>query len=264
MNNTVVVTQVSERHWHALGDDLVVGRGEVWRRPDGRSFLSIDAWQGAVFDQIAGAMLATLPKPLYTVVDEADLDLLTRWERTGFGPRRREWEYVLSTDPLVTGLGAVTPPPGVTILPAGAAEEGPLRELDRVVRAEAEATVGWENMPAEVVSRPDGDTLLDPSRYVVAAHDGAYIGLARVVPLPRQPRIGLLAVRAGMRRQGVGRALLAEVLGAAHRRGAGSASADVNQSNTAALALFEKAGARRGGSNLELVLRPHNNRTERK
>jgi ribosomal protein S18 acetylase RimI-like enzyme len=263
MENTVVVTQVSERHWHALGDDLVVGRGEVWRRPDGRSFLSIDAWRGAVFDQLADAMLATLPKPLYTVVDEADLDLLTRWERTGFGPRRREWEYVVPTDPRITGLGTVAPPPGVTILPAGAAGEEPLRELDRIVRAEVEATVGWRNMPAEVPAGPDGGTLLDPARYVVAAHDGAYVGLARIVPLPRQPRIGLLAVRSGVRRRGVARALLAEVLGTAHRNGIGSASADVNQSNTAALALFEGIGARRGGSNLELVLRTHTHRTER-
>lgn len=263
MQNTVVVTQVSDRHWHALGDDLVVGRGEVWRRPDGRSFLSIDAWQASVFDQLADAMLATLPKPLYTVVDEADLDLLTRWERTGFGPRRREWEYVVPTDPRVTGLGTVKPPPGVTVLPAGAAAEGLLRELDRIVRAEVEATAGWQNMPAEVLLRPDSGTWPDPARHVVAAHHGEYVGLARVVPLPRQPRLGLLAVRAGMRRRGVARALLAEVLGSAYRKGIRSASADVNQSNTAALALFESLGARRGGSNLELVLRPRPCRTER-
>ena len=48
---------------------------------------------------------------------------------------------------------------------------------------------------------------------------------------------------------------LAEVLGAAHRRGVGLASADVNESNDAAVTLFEGLGARRTGSNLELVLR---------
>jgi ribosomal protein S18 acetylase RimI-like enzyme len=48
---------------------------------------------------------------------------------------------------------------------------------------------------------------------------------------------------------------LAEVLGSAHRRGIATASADVNQSNEAALGLFEAVGARRAGSNLELVLR---------
>jgi GNAT superfamily N-acetyltransferase len=137
--HAVVVTRVAERHWHALGDDLVVGRGEAWRRPDGRTFLSIDAWHGPVFDRLADAMLADLPRPLYTVVDEADLD--------------------------------------------------------------------------------------------VTSH-----------------------VRADMRRRGVARTLLAHVLDSLHRRGIELAWAEVNESNGAALALFEGIGARRGSSNLELVL----------
>jgi ribosomal protein S18 acetylase RimI-like enzyme len=45
------------------------------------------------------------------------------------------------------------------------------------------------------------------------------------------------------------------VLGALHRRGIATASAEVNESNEAALALFEGVGARRASSNLELVLR---------
>ncbi|GAA4604428.1 GNAT superfamily N-acetyltransferase [Actinoplanes octamycinicus] len=349
------VTQVSERHWHALDDDRVVGRGEVTHRPDGRRFLSIDAWHDSVFDQLAEAMLTRLPRPLYTVVDEADLDLLSSWEQLGFGPRRREWEYVMPTDPQLTGLdtnppartlpltdprstehnpappaaltipppdthllGHTPPPPatptippsdahllghtpsppaaptipppdahllghnptpppvhsapstnprltgnnptppgnagarlgGLTVLPAGQAEAGALRELDQVIRDQVEATLGWQNMPAEVLSPPP-----DPARYVVAAEAGRYVGLARVAPLPRQPRIGLIAVRADRRRRGIARALLAEVLGAAHRRGIATASADVHQANHPAIALFESVGARRAGSNLELVLR---------
>ena len=94
----------------------MVGRGDASRRPDGRIFLSIDAWHGAVFDQLADAMLADLPKPLYTVVDEADLDLTSHWERAGFTTRRREWEYLVPTDPRVTGLGSVLPPSDVTIV----------------------------------------------------------------------------------------------------------------------------------------------------
>jgi ribosomal protein S18 acetylase RimI-like enzyme len=121
--------------------------------------------------------------------------------------------------------------------------------LDREIRDEVEATLGWRNMPAEVLAR------LEPAKYAVAAQSDRYVGLARVAPLPRQPRIGLIAVRADMRRRGIARALLAEVLGSIHRRGIPSASADVNQSNQAALALFEGVGARRASSNLELVVR---------
>ncbi|MEU4223303.1 GNAT family N-acetyltransferase [Nonomuraea sp. NPDC026600] len=253
--HAVVVTRVADKQWHAVEDDRMVGRGYVSRRPDGRIFLSIDAWHGTVFDQLADAMLADLPKPLYTVVDEADLDLASHWERAGFTTRRREWEYLVPTDPRVTGLGSVLPPSGVTIVAVGEAEESPLRALDRVIRDEVEATVGWQEMPAEVLPRPDGDTVVDPSKYAVAAQSDEYVGLIRVAPVTRQPRIGLIAVRHDQHRRGIARALLAHVLGSLHRCRIETASAEVNESNGAAMALFEGIGARRASSNLEFVLR---------
>jgi hypothetical protein len=118
------------------------------------------------------------------------------------------------------GDGAV-PPSGLTLLPTGTAELDPLRHLDRTIRAEIEATIGWDQMPAAVLSRP-----LDPSYYAVAAELDAYVGLARLTLLPRHTRIGLIAVRS-----------------------------DHHEANTAANALFEGAGAHRTGSNLELVIR---------
>ena len=251
----VVVTRVAEQLWHALADDLVVGRGDVSRRPDGRIFLSIDSWHGAVFDRLADAMLTDLPTPLYTVVDEADRDLTSNWERVGFTTRRREWEYVVPTDPQISGLDAVRPPSGVTIVTTGETAEGPLRALDSAIREEVEATVGWQAMPAEVLPRPHGITLVDPSRYTVAAQSDQYVGLVRLGPMTRQPRIGLIAVRAAQQRRGIARALLAHTLGTLHRAGFETASADVNESNTAATALFEGIGARRLSSNLELVCR---------
>ncbi|HEY3470846.1 MAG TPA: GNAT family N-acetyltransferase [Amycolatopsis sp.] len=243
----VVITRVSERQWHALDDDRVVGRGEASPRPDGRLFLSIDSWHGEVFDRLAQAMLPGLPKPLYTVVDEADAELTAQWLRAGLTVRRREWEYLVPTDPAVTGLGDVVPPPGVTV---GPAVLGPLRELDDALRAE----VDWPEMPAEVVARPDGPTAADLPRFTVAAESGRAVGLVRVAPL-RRPRLGLVAVRAGRRRRGIGRALLAHVLGGFHDRGIPTASAEVKESNEAALALFDGIGARRAGSALELVVR---------
>jgi GNAT superfamily N-acetyltransferase len=252
---TVVISRVAESQWHAVEDDQVVGRGDASRRPDGRIFLSIDAWHGAVFDQLADAMLADLPKPLYTVVDEADLDLTSHWERAGFTIRRREGVYLVPTDPRITGLGSVLPPPGVTIAAVGEAEEAPLRALDRVIRDEVEATVGWQEMPAEVLPRPDGVTVVDPSKYAVAVESDEYAGLVRVAPVARLPRIGLIAVRADRHRRGIARALLAHVLGSLLGSGIGTASAEVNESNEAATALFEGVGARRAGGNLELVLR---------
>jgi ribosomal protein S18 acetylase RimI-like enzyme len=267
-SRAVLISRVAPGQWHALEDDLVVGRGETARRPDGRMFVSIDAWHDAAFDRLAEAMLAALPRPLHTVVAEADLDLTSRWQRAGFTTRRREWEYAVPTDPHVTGLGSALPPAGVTIKPFGSAEEAPLRALDRTIRDEVAAGLGWQDMPAEVLVRP----VLDPSKYAVAAEHGEYVGLLRVTMVTRLPRIGLIAVRADRQRRGVARALLAHALGALHRVGKDrvgkdrvgkesvgvgkeTASAEVTESNVAAIALLEGIGARRAGSNLELVLR---------
>jgi GNAT superfamily N-acetyltransferase len=249
----VSINRVAERHWHALDDGRVVGRGEACSRPDHRIFLSIDAWHGAVFDQLAAAMLPDLPRPLYTVVDEADHDLTSLWQRAGFRVRRREHEYLVPTDPQLTGLGSASAPPGLTVLGLGAAAAEPLGALDRVIRDEIEAGVGWEQMPAEVMPRPHRAEV-DPSRYAVAARDGDYVALLRLAAV-RQPRIGLIAVRSDWQRRGIARELLASVLGSLHRSGVPIASADVHESNAAAVALFDGIGARPESSNLELVLR---------
>lgn len=250
----VAIRRVADSQWHAIENERVVGSADVSDRPDGRSFVSIDSWHGSVFDQLAAAMVEDLAQPLYTVVDETDEQIRSGWERVGFATRRREWEYLVPTDPAVTGLGS-TLPDDVAILAAGTVQEGPLRALDRAIRDEVEASVGWQQMPAEVIPRRDGDTLVDPSKYAVATQAGEYVGLIRVVQVTRLPRIGLLAVRSDRHRQGIARALLAHSLGVLHERGIRTASTEINESNAAALALFDGIGARRMSSNLELVLR---------
>jgi len=245
----VTISRVADNQWHAVENDLVVGRGHASRRLDGRTFLSIDTWRGEVFDLLAGTMVADRPEPLYTVVDETDQDLAAGWERAGFASWRREWEFVVPTD---LRVAAAPLPPGVVITTAA---EDPLRELDRAIRAEVEATVGWQTMPAEVLPWQGGTRPMDPSKYTVAVLRGQYVGLVRLATMTRRPRIGLVAVLAGEQRRGIARALLSQVLGGLHRSGVETASAEVNEANVAAMALFEGLGARRTGSNLELARR---------
>lgn len=251
--NSVMVTRTAETQWQAVLDGRIVGHGDVSNRPDGRLFVSIDVWQDTVFDRLATAMLADLPAPLHTLVGAADLDAKSRWEQVGFTLGRREWEYVVPTAPGVTGLGTLPPPAEVVVLPGAEADPGRLRALDRAIREEVDAAVGWRTMPAEVVPGPAGSIPLDLANYTVAVRNGRYVGLVRVVPIRRRARIGLIAVRADHQRHGVGRALLAHALGSLHRNGIASAWAEVDESNTAGIALFEAAGAQRAGEYLELV-----------
>ncbi|MFF0267461.1 GNAT family N-acetyltransferase [Kribbella sp. NPDC004536] len=237
----VTISQVAGNQWHAIRNDLTVGRGYASRRLDGRIFLSIDTWQDAVFDQLAAVMLANQPDPLYTVVDETDHELIANWERAGLTIWRRESEFLVPTrdKPAPT-------PPGVTITTA---DEAPLRELDKAIRAEIEAGPGWHTMPAEVLPWQGGTRPLDPSAYTVAIRDGRYVGLLRVATHTRRPRIGLLAVLEAERRQGVGRALLSHTL---NQLSAEAATVEVDETNTAAMALFGACGDRTGRS-LELT-----------
>ena len=248
-----VITRLAERRWHAVRDDLVVGRGVASVRPDGRIFLSIDSWHSAVFDQLAEAMLTDLPTPLYTVVDEVDHESTSGWVRAGFTTGRREWEYVVSTNP--RGPRTVPLPSGVEIVPVGEPRENLLREAYDAIRAEVDATAGWESMPAEVIHRSPGAAPHDPSKYAAAVESGRYVGLLRVTSRRRYARIGLIAVRTDLRRRGIAQALLTHTLGSLHRGGIDTALAEVDESNEAAVALFDGIGARRTSSALELVLR---------
>ncbi|RKT08339.1 acetyltransferase (GNAT) family protein [Streptomyces sp. 3211.6] len=245
----VIITRTAETQWEAVSDGRTVGHGDISHRPDGRLFVSVDVWQDPVFDRLATAVLADLPAtPVHTLVAADDPGLKARWERLGFAVGRREREYTLPTAP-----GALAPPPEVVVLPGTEADPGRLRALDRAIREEVEASVGWRTMPAEVVAGPTGSLPLDPAKYAVATRGGRYAGLVRVAAVRRRARIGLIAVRAEDRRHGIGRALLAHALGSLHHRGITSAWAEVDETNTAALALFEGAGAERTGGCIELV-----------
>ncbi|MFI5527467.1 GNAT family N-acetyltransferase [Kitasatospora sp. NPDC051853] len=251
MNSSPLVHRTSDTQWQAVDDGgRVIGHGDLARRPDGRRFLSIDVWQDAAFAPLAAAMSAALPSPLHALVGEADTELDSRWQQAGFGFSRREWEYVVPTAPAQDA----PLPAGVSLLPGTEADQELVRGLDRALREEIDAAAGWHTMPAEVVPRPEGTVLGDPSRYAVAVtEDGAHVGLVRVAVVPRRARIGLVAVLSGFQRRGIGRALLAHALASLHTAGIASARAEVDGTNLAAAALLDGFGAQRADGVVELV-----------
>lgn len=208
---TPVITRAAAAQWHAIEDGLTVGRGNTSRRPDGRLFISIDAWHDAVFDQLAAVMLAELAAPLYTVLDAEDSATAENWRRAGFVEGRRERHYLVPLEAKVSAR-----------IPAGVTFAG-----------------GEDVFRAEI--------------------DGTEVGLVRLNLLmssdgtPRVARIASIEVRADQRRRGIGRALLAHALDALRERGFGRASADVDETDIAAIVLVEGAGARRTSNSMELM-----------
>jgi GNAT superfamily N-acetyltransferase len=250
----VVVRVTPGVHWHALEDDVVVGRAHALHRQDGRVFVSVDSWRDDVFEQLAEAMAHDLRRPLYTMVDEDDREHLGRWSSLGFVDSRREDEYAVPTAPEVTGLGSAALPPGFSLVEADRADEDRLRLLDQRLRQDVPGSRGWVHTPAEFHRWTFDHRMFDPSTYLVAVHAGEYVGLARIARA-RLPRLGLVGVLPAHRRRGVARALLAAAFRPLHERGVGHVAAEADETNTAGTALLMGIGAQRTGGAVELVRR---------
>ena len=78
--------------------------------------------------------------------------------------------------------------------------------------------------------------------YLLALDDGKVIGYAGTWILDDEAQITNVAVAPERREQGVGAALMAELIKKAKERGATRMTLEVRPSNTAALALYEKFG----------------------
>jgi RimJ/RimL family protein N-acetyltransferase len=242
-------------HWHALEDDVVVGRGHALHRADGRAFISIDTWADDVFVALAEAMTQDLPAPVYTVVADDDREHLGRWSMLGFRDNRREDEYAIPTAPEATGLASAALPTGFTLVGADRADEDRLRRLDQTLRQDVPGYAGWVNQPEEFHRLTFENRWFDPATYLVAVHQSEYVALVRILGLPRQPRLGLIGVLPAHRRRGLAHAMLSAAFRPLHERGVTTVSAEADESNLASSALLKGIGAVRTGGAIELVRR---------
>jgi GNAT superfamily N-acetyltransferase len=252
----IVVVRVTDGvHWHALEDDVVVGKGYALHRPDGRVFVSADTWRDDVFEVVAEAMVGDLGGPVFTIVADDDREHLGRWSALGFRDNRREDELVLPTDPAVTGLADAAPPPGYALVTADRVDEDRLRDLDERLRGDVPGSAGWVSTPEDFRSQTYDPRWFDPTTYLVAVHDGDHVGLARVWRGRRVPRLGLVGVLPAHRRRGLARALLAAAFRPLHERGVAQVTAEADRTNTASQTLLRSLGATRTGGTIELVRR---------
>jgi len=242
-------------HWHALEDDIVVGRGHALHRADGRTFISIDTWADDVFVALAEAMIQDLPSPVYTVVAEDDREHLGRWSLRGFTDNRREDEYLVPTAPEITGLRSATLPEGFTLIGADKTEVDRLRELDQDLRQDVPGYAGWVYTEEYFHRLRFENRFFDPTTFLVALHEDEYVGLVRIMALPRVPRLGLVGVRAAYRRRGLARAMLSAAFRVLHERGVSGVSAEADEANPASRNLLRGIGAQRTGGAIELVHR---------
>lgn len=243
--------------WNLVRGADTIASAHAMCRPDGRWFVSIDAWDDPAWAPLMAVMIKDLGCDLHTLVDETDEVTLASWRRFGFEVARREIDYVVPVDPGVTGLVDSRLPDGMALLAADAVDETELRLLDDTLRADVPGSDGWLNDPQEFRERSFDERYFDPATYLVALDDAvpAFAGLLRITVLPRRPRLGLIGVPSGYRRRGLARALLAAAFAALHDRGFTHVWAEVDATNTAAIRLLEQIGAQRAGASVVMIRR---------
>ncbi len=226
-------------------------------RPDRRWFVSIDAWDEEAYAPLMAAMQEDLRHDLYTNMSGDDEEGLRRWQQFGFEIARREIVFKIPVDPAMTGLTDPSPPDGIVLIAADAADETQLRELDDRLRADVPGSRGWLNDPAEFREYTFDERHFDPSTYLVAVDDSRqeFAGLVRVWTSARHHRLGLIGVTAPYRRRGLARALIAAAFRPLHERGVSHVSAEADATNHASISLLESIGAARTDETLELIRR---------
>ena len=106
-----------------------------------------------------------------------------------------------------------------------------------------------------------GNTLADPNHDIVVAEvNSEVVGFAHLMTYQDLSHGALagellaLVVREDMRRQGIGTALLREIIRLAKERGVGELHVNTEQDNTAARCLYQSVGANVVGVQLEVEL----------
>src|SRR5215207_2159113 len=234
--------------WHAREEDEVVGRADVLRRPDRRTFVAVDAWHADVGAELVETVIRAVPEDLYSTVGEDDAVQLALLGLAGFAEVRREDEYVV---PVVAGDATAA---GCTLVSARDIDVARLARLDDELRQDVPGAGGWKNDLVEFAERTFDSPLFDPRTYLVAVDDqtGDLAGLVRIWWTPRVAQLGLVAVRRPYRRRGLATALLHAAFGPLAARGFTQVTAEADVTNVPSRTLLARFGARRTGGTVEL------------
>lgn len=248
--------------WRACAGEEGIGVVKALLRPDERCFMFFDSCRAEAYEPLLAAVAQDLGRDLYMTIDAADDEGWALYEQLGFVANRRESEYLIATDPHVTGLVGVETPRGFVLLRADQVAEDRLRVLDDTLRQDVPGTDGWRWDEAGFHEETFDSPSFDPTTYLIAIEQtsGDYAGLVRVWNNPVAPRLGLIAVVQRYRRRELAKALLARSFGLLHERGKTEVSAEVDDTNVASTSLLRSLGARRTGGSIELIR--HGNKSD--
>jgi RimJ/RimL family protein N-acetyltransferase len=243
-----------------LSEGTPAVRGHITQlvRPDRRLLVRpVGEWTAeAAAQAVAASEQQRIPS--VTHVDEEAVASREALAAAGFVVSRRDAHVAFSVEQALEALGDARLPAGVSLRSAEDVDEDALRQLDDELRQDVPGTSGWRSTPEEFREHTFADPAFDPRTYLVAVDDGSgeLIGLVRIWMNPQGPRLGKVGVLPEWRRRGIASALLAEALRAVRALGASEVASGHDVANEASRGLFERLGALRVSTVLELVYEP--------
>lgn len=227
-------------------------------RPDGRLLVRTEGEWTSETAAGAAAVARKVGAPALAHIGEEDAAERAALVTAGFAESRREAVVAISIEGALEALSHAALPAGVEVRSAADVDEDRLRLLDNELRQDVPGTCDWRSTPEEFRDQSFNDPEFNPRTYLVAvdAASDEYVGIVRIWMRRPRPRLGFVGVRRERRRQGIASVLIAHALRAVERTGATEVTTEYDLTNDASRTLLERLGARRIGTEVELVYEP--------
>jgi RimJ/RimL family protein N-acetyltransferase len=217
----------------------------AYRTPDDRLRLIFTNCPDRAYPVLAGAVAGAA----LTQIDDGRAAAMDALQRCGFRAERRE---LLLQIPVADHQRPV--PAGIGIVSAADLDPEQLMHLDARLRDDVPAASGWQPDLAWFIAENHHSPQFDPPAYLVALDGDQPIGLVRIWNRPDQlPRAGMWAVLPDHRGRGIASALLSRALAVWHHRGGTVVCTEIDETNSASLALAARFGATVVGGTTELI-----------
>jgi len=243
------------QRWLALDAGQPVGAVTAFQRPDERTFLQFICREAGAYEPLAEAATTELGRPLHTVVDESNQEILEVLIEAGFATELTMERFEVPFDPALRILQRAWTPAAYRMHPADSVDRDALFELDNAIRGLVPGTDGWRGDRAMFEDELAEAPPFDPAAYLVAIHEptGAYAGLVRIWRNPAGPRLGLIGVLPEHRGVPIAAALLRHALEAAADWGYDAFLTETSPENQSTYPLMRRLGAESRGRFHQLV-----------
>ena len=244
------------QRWIAFEAGTALGAATAWLRPDNRMFLTFKAVDDRAIQPLVNAADLDLRRPLFTIADRSEPDRLDALLESGFSIEVEGERFRIPFSEVTRLVARAWVPSEYRIVSVKHVLTEAGFSLDNEIRDLVPGSDGWtgnRDWFCEELQSPE----FEPDAYLVAQviETGALVGLLRIWRNSDGPRLGLIGVLPGHRRQPVAAALLRQGLAAASTWGYDSFVTETSPSNANTYPRMVRLHSERLGGFAQLVRR---------